>query len=751
LEFRLFRNGQKVSIVHLGILEDGKIRPDKNQWAVFESFIKDFCSYQTQTITSAEKLAKLMAAKAQLLQEAIYKSLTLDKGGNTSDDKSRPAVYEPQAEYGNSNSLQNQLQAFKKILIHDMDESIFADIYSQTVVYGMFAARLADPTLETFTRGEAMFLIPKSNPFLRQLFTYVAGPELDDRITWIVDSLADVFRACDIRKILQDFKKTSGHDPMIHFYETFLGEYNPKLRKARGVYYTPEPVVKFIVRSVDEILKTEFGLPQGLADTSKVELEVENPQGKRKLRQLVHKVQLLDPAAGIGTFLCEVIRQIYAKFANQQGLWNSYVEEHLIPRVHGFELLMAPYAMCHLKLEMLLAETGYKSEKDQRLSVYLTNSLEEPHPDTQTLFASWLSHEAEEANRVKRDCPVMVVIGNPPYAVSSSNKGEWIQKLLADYKKDLNERNIQPLSDDYIKFIRYAEHFIEKNGQGIVAMITNNSFIDGLIHRQMRKHLLETFDNIYILDLHGNSKKKETALDGGKDENVFDIMQGVSISIFVKNGEKKSGKLASVFQVDSYGEREVKYNLLNTQSLSSINWAKINIKEPDYFFKFQDFTVLKSYEQWFSLKLMFPLNSSGIKTHRDDFIIDFDKSDLKNRIIDFFNPTISDEQLRTKYKLKDNRDWSLAESRLKTTYEQNKFQVIDYRPFDLRSIYYDSKLIDFGRENVMGHILEGNNFSLIVCRQQSSSDYQHSFISKKISDINSISLQTKEISYIFPL
>jgi hypothetical protein len=499
LEFRLFRNGQKVSIVHLGILENGKIRPDKNQWAIFESFIKDFCSYQTQTITSAEKLAKLMAAKAQLLQEAIYKSLTLDKGGSPSDEKSRPAVYEPRAEYGNSNSLRYQLNAFKKILIHDMDESIFADIYAQTVVYGMFAARLADPSPDTFTRGEAMFLIPKSNPFLRQLFTYVAGPELDDRITWIVDSLADVFRACDIRKILQDFKKTSGHDPMIHFYETFLGEYNPKLRKARGVYYTPEPVVKFIVRSVDEILKTEFGLPQGLADTSKVEVEVENPNGKKKLKQQVHKVQILDPAVGTGTFLCEVIRQIYAKFANQQGLWNSYVEEHLIPRVHGFEFLMAPYAMCHLKLEMLLAETGYKPEKDQRLSVYLTNSLEEPHPDTQTLFASWLSHEAEEANRVKRDCPVMVVIGNPPYAVSSSNKGEWIQKLLVDYKKDLNEKNIQPLSDDYIKFIRYAEHFIEKNGQGIVAMITNNSFIDGITHRQMRKHLLETFDKIYVL------------------------------------------------------------------------------------------------------------------------------------------------------------------------------------------------------------------------------------------------------------
>lgn len=403
----------------------------------------------------------------------------------------------------------------------------------------MFAARLADPSLESFTRGEAMFLIPKSNPFLRQLFSYVAGPELDERIAWIVDSLADIFRACDIRKILEDFRKKSGQDPMIHFYETFLGEYNPKLRKARGVYYTPEPVVKFIVRSVDEILKTEFGLDQGLADTSKVEISYENPNGKGKIKEKVHRVQILDPAVGTGTFLCEVIKQIHAKFANQQGVWNSYVDEHLIPRLHGFEFLMAPYAMCHLKLEMLLAETGHKPQKDQRLNVYLTNSLEEPHPDTQTLFASWLSHEAEEANRVKRDCPVMVVIGNPPYAGHSANKGEWIENLLQEYKKEpdgspLKEKNPKWLNDDYVKFMRYSQHFIEKNGQGIVAMITNHSFLDNPTFRGMRSSLMKTFDKIYVLDLHGNSKKKETAPDGSKDENVFDIQQGVAISIFIK-------------------------------------------------------------------------------------------------------------------------------------------------------------------------------------------------------------------------
>ncbi len=751
LEFRLFRNGQKVSKVHIGILDKGKISPDKNQWPALESFIKDFCSYQTQSITSAEKLAKLMAGKAQLLQEAIYKSLTLDNNGNVVDDKCQPAVYETQSQYRASNTLHDQLKAFKRILIHDMDEAIFADIYAQTVVYGMFAARLADPSLETFTRGEAMFLIPKSNPFLRQLFTYIAGPELDDRITWIVDSLADIFRACDIRKILEDFKKKIGQDPMIHFYETFLGEYNPKLRKSRGVYYTPEPVVKFIVRSVDEILKTEFGLPMGLADTSKVEIVTENPYGKGKLKQNVHKVQILDPAVGTGTFLCEVIKQIHAKFANQQGMWNSYVEEHLIPRIHGFEFLMAPYAMCHLKLEMLLAETGYKPAKDQRLSVYLTNSLEEAHPDTQTLFASWLSHEAEEANRIKRDCPVMVVLGNPPYSVSSSNKGEWIESLTADYKKDLNERNIQPLSDDYIKFIRFAEHFIEKNGQGIVAMITNNSFIDGIIHRQMRKHLLQSFDNIYILDLHGNSKKKEIAPDGSADQNVFDIMQGVSINIFVKTGKKKKVEFGKVRHFELFGKREYKYDNLNENYSGSISWNELGANGPNYFLVPKDFGVEVAYEKGFSINELFRLNSSGVSTARDHFVIDLDIQTLTKRISRFLDQTLSDDAIRSEIGLKDNRDWSMVNARQGNDFNTGHLQIINYRPFDNRPIYYDSRLIDFGRESVVKHILIKKNPSLILCRQQSTFDFQHCFITNYFTDRNSISLQTKEASYFFPL
>lgn len=525
LTFQYFQNGNKIHEIKIAEIDGNKIKALTENFVEFENLIKEFCTFISQTIKSPKRLASMMASKARLLQNILERAITSDE------------------ETQENTTLQGQFEAFKKILIHDLKPKEFADIYAQTLAYGMFAARLNDKTLDDFSRQEAAELIPKTNPFLRKLFQYVAGYDIDERIKPTVDNLADVFRATNVEELLSNFgNSTQTNDPIIHFYETFLSEYDPKLRKTRGVWYTPEPVVNFIVRAVDDILKTEFGLPDGLADTSKTKIKVKTQtrdnrtaSGFREIDKEVHKVQILDPATGTGTFLAEIVKHIYNNtFKTMQGAWSGYVEEHLIPRLNGFEILMASYAMAHLKLDMLLSETGYKPQKEQRFNIYLTNSLEEYHPDTGTLFATWLSTEANEANHIKRDTPVMVVIGNPPYSVSSSNKGKWIKDLLKDYKKDLNERNIQPLSDDYIKFIRYAEYFIDKTGEGILAYISNNSFIDGIIHRQMRKHLLETFDKVYILDLHGNAKKKETAPNGGKDENVFDIMQGVSINIFVK-------------------------------------------------------------------------------------------------------------------------------------------------------------------------------------------------------------------------
>ena len=530
LDFRLFVDGEFVTSIKIAEIERGIIRPITDNYEQFVSLIKSFCTHIGQTIQSPKKLAEMMAGKAKMLSQVLEVALTGDED-NQEDS-----------------TLKEQMNAFREVLIHDITPKEFADIYAQTIAYGMFAARLNDQTLSTFSRQEAALLIPKTNPFLRKLFQYIAGYDLDSRIAWIVDSLADVFRATNVEKLLNKFENsTNTQDPIIYFYETFLAEYDPKLRKSRGVWYTPEPIVNFLVRAVDELLKTEFNLPQGLADTSKIKIKINSDvhdqrskTGYKQIEKDVHKVQILDPATGTGTFLAEVVKQIYQQhFQAMQGAWSGYVENHLIPRLNGFEILMASYSMAHLKLDMILRETGYiqqsGSYKEQRFRIYLTNSLEEFHKDTGTLFASWLSAEANEANHLKRDTPVMVVLGNPPYAVSSSNKGEWIQDLLKDYKKDLNEQNIQPLSDDYIKFIRYGQYCIEKNGSGILAYISNNSFIDGIIHRQMRKNLLETFDKIYILDLHGNAKKKETCPNGSKDENVFDIMQGVSINIFIKN------------------------------------------------------------------------------------------------------------------------------------------------------------------------------------------------------------------------
>lgn len=596
LWFRFYSEGELVHEIRLANIEEGRVILLEENFKQFENLLINFCSFVGQTIRSSKKLAVMMANKARLLQNILENAIT-------SDEKTQE-----------NSSLKGQYETFKEILIHDLTPKGFADIYAQTLAYGMFAARLHDPTLADFSRQEAAELIPKSNPFLRKLFGYVAGPDIDDRIKTVVDNLAEVFRATNVDLLLKNFgKSTQTQDAIIHFYETFLAEYDPKLRKARGVWYTPEPVVKFIVRAVDDILKTEFNLPQGIADTSKTKIKVNTDvadkrsvSGYRQVEKEVHKVQILDPATGTGTFLAEVVNYIYSqKFEKMQGAWSGYVEEHLIPRLNGFELLMASYAMAHLKLDMLLRETGYKTNgSTQRLNVYLTNSLEEHHRDTGTLFSNWLSTEANEANHIKRDTPVMCVIGNPPYAISSSNKGEWIQNLLHDYKKNLNERKTN-LDDDYIKFIRYGQHFIEKNGEGILAYISNNSFIDGITHRQMRKSLLESFDKVYILDLHGNSKKEETTPDGAKDENVFDIMQGVSINILIKTGQKGKRELGKAFFHECFGKRDIKYHFLSNNVFLKIPFKELNNSEPYYFFVPKDFSQNYQYEKGFRIDDLF--------------------------------------------------------------------------------------------------------------------------------------------------
>ena len=755
LDFHLYIDGLFITRIAIAEIQNGTIVPLPNNFSNFENLIKDFCVHVGQTIKSPKKLAEMMAGKARLLSDIIEKSLTSDEV-NQEDS-----------------TLKDQMLAFKEILIHDITPQGFADVYAQTIAYGMFAARLHDPTLGTFSRQEAAELIPKSNPFLRKLFGYIAGPDIDDRIKWVVDSLADIFLACNVEEILKNFgKSTKTEDPIIHFYETFLSEYDPKLRKARGVWYTPQPVVNFIVRAVDDILKTEFDLPQGLADASKTTIKVDSQTpdkrsatGYKQMEQEVHKVQILDPATGTGTFLAEVVKHIHKKFKEQQGIWSNYVETHILPRLNGFELLMASYAMAHLKLDLLLTETGYKPTTNQRFRVYLTNSLEESHPDTGTLFASWLSTEANEANHIKRDTPVMCVIGNPPYSGISSNNGEWIRKLIEDYKYvdgvHFNERK-HWLNDDYVKFLRCGQHFIEKNGSGVLAFINPHGFLDNPTFRGMRWHLLKTYDKIYSIDLHGNSKKKETAPDGSADDNVFDIMQGVSINIFVKTGKKKANALSKVFHFDLYGKREMKYDFLSDSSLQSVNFQELKPEKPFYFFVPKNNKGSKEYKKGFRVDELFSVNVTGVVTARDGFVIDFEKPILKKRMEEFSDINFTDDFIRRKffgnkkegkYLAGDSRGWKMAEARktIQSFNHNDIIQKIAYRLFDDRYIYYHSSMVDWGREKFMHHFVNKDNVGIDLCRQLVTDEYSHIFITNKIVDDSFVSNKSRERGYIFPL
>lgn len=717
LKFVFYREGELITEIAIGSVDDGKIQPLPENFPKFENLIKNFTTHVTQSIRSPKKLAEMMAGKARLLFDVLNKSLTGDEEDNQ------------------DSSLKEQMQAFEQILIHNIQPAEFADIYAQTIAYGMFAARLHDTSLENFSRQEAAELIPKSNPFLRRLFGYIAGPDIDDRIKWIVDDLAKIFLYADVEQVLKNYgKSTQTEDPIIHFYETFLSEYDPRLRKARGVWYTPQPVVNFIVRAVDEILKTEFDLPQGLADTSKttIKVDTQNYNNRKKaydqVEKEVHKVQILDPATGTGTFLAEVVKHIFKKFKGQEGIWGEYVKTHLLPRLNGFELLMASYAMAHLKLDLLLKETGYNHTDNQRFRVFLTNSLEEHHEDTGTLFANWLSAEANEANQIKRDTPVMCVIGNPPYSGESANKGKWIMDLMEDYKMEpggkekLKERNPKWINDDYVKFIRYGQHLIEKNGSGVLAFINPHGFLDNPTFRGMRWNLLKTYDKIYTIDLHGNATKKETAPDGSIDENVFDIRQGVSINFFIKTGKKKANELGQVFHFDLYGKREDKYQFLMNNSVSSIEYTELPNIEPNYFFVEKDFKAQKIYLKGFSISELFPINSVGIVTARDAFTIHENKTDLINTIDEFLN--LDDEEARKRFNLgKDVRDWKVKYARkdLMENYpSQDKFIQVNYRPFDNRWSFYTGNSKGFycyPRREVMQHLINNENIALAIGRQ----------------------------------
>ena len=729
VEFRFYRNGlrydEPIKIANYDI-KDRTITPISKNYEHVTKTLLDFTQSQKEPIRSGKHLSKIMGGRAQRIRDNVRQFLV------TQSDKNAELV--------------RLYETFKKLLVHDLTTDAFADMYAQTLVYGLFVARYNDETKKDFSRQEARDLIPKSNPLLQHFFDHITGLNFDKRLEYIVNELCEIFSHADVQELMKDyFNKSSkevkhkGPDPVIHFYEDFLKEYDPNLRKKMGAYYTPLPVVQFIVRSVDHLLEKEFGLVAGLADTSKT-------------TDGIHKVQILDPAVGTGTFISDIIRKIYTRILKnkQEGRWLAYVHNDLLPRLHGFELMMTPYTIAHLKLGMAFRKTGFKYF-NQRLGIYLTNSLEEGITQegmfTGFGFAESIAEESKEASVIKNKTPIMVVIGNPPYSISSSNKGEWIQNLIKDYKNGLGERKIN-LDDDYIKFIRFAEHFIEKNKTGIVAMITNNSFIDGITHRQMRKHLLETFDDIYILDLHGNSKKKEKALDGGKDENVFDIQQGVSINIFIRKTKDKKN-LGTVYHSELFGKREIKFETLNDSDLDKIKWQKLDYSEPYYFFVPKDFGANEEYEKGFSINDIFTEYNSGIQTKRDDLAISFTKNEQEQKVKDVLN--LEEGELKNKYNLpEDGRDWKMKWAKNDLTKSYIISNIL-YRPLDTRFTAYTPRskgLIAYPREKINKYIVNKDNITLLTSRSiPANSNFDRVFITKDISDIHASSDQT----YIFPL
>ena len=805
LDFHLYRHGQFVASVKIADWDGvSKVSGISSAYDDLSKLIAEAASSTPQKIDSSKRLAELMAGKARLLQRNAAKFLSpLTKAYDAAPVGAKPPV----------TPILELLLGMRDVLMPNVGADEFSDIFAQTLTYGMFAARLNDPTPETFTRYEAMGLIPKTNPFLKQFFSYVAN-NLEEELEWMVDDLADLFRAADVEKIMRGYGRT-GADPMIHFYEDFLAAYDAGLRKDRGVWYTPIQVVKFIVGAADWALRTRFNLADGLADRSKTEIQCEEvaPYGKKmtkKVKKSVHRVQLLDPATGTGTFIAEAIRQIAAKFKGNEGMWPGYVESDLLPRLNGFELLMASYTMAHIKIDFALRETLGKCcqcdtvansnsqfqlktgntgngntstlatfpQFKQRFNVFLTDSLSDWHKELPGgLFASALAPEQQGADEVKRDTPVMVVIGNPPYSGISQNNGEWISKLVDDYKVEpggkikLQERK-HWLNDDYVKFIRLAEHYVEKNGEGIVAYITPHGFLDNPTFRGMRWHLMQTFDEIWTLNLHGNSKKKEVAPDGGKDECVFNIMQGVAITLFVKcKGSTGLTRLTGlkdvtknlvnpvnpvknncrVYYADLWGKKKEKLAALDDATMESIEWQELKPTEPMLFFAPHDTAGEVEYMEGFKLDDMMKENTSGFVTANDTLNISFTAQEQADKLYELKTLSEHDWRHRTG-RTKDSRDWRYETAKADSIAHATVPVLACYRPFDDRYTVYTGNsrgLYSSPQRNVMEHFVKGDNIGICCIRICSRDDDLPVFVTDKITDKTILS--SKDNANVFPL
>ena len=730
-----------------------------------------------EVIRTSKQLAARLAVLARAIRDRIGTALAIEN---------------------ESGPLTRFMEAFRVALVHDLDEDGFADMYAQTIAYGLLSARITDPARST---ADDLAAHMRTNPFLKQLmetFVRAGGRRVRDGGSGIdfdelgVAEVVDLLDQRNLEAVVRDFgDRNPREDPVIHFYEHFLAAYDKQQKVSRGVFYTPRPVVSYIVRSVDELLRTEFGLADGFADTStwgemtERHQDLKIPDGTSPDRAFV---QILDPATGTGTFLVEVIGLIHqtmvAKWQGQghgerqvAARWNEYVPNHLLPRLHGYEVLMAPYAIAHLKISLKLYETGYRFESDERAQVYLTNALEPPSPladaKAASLFAA-LGQEAQAVNEVKRNQRFTVVIGNPPYSGISSNMGPWMDGLLKGRLPDetrtasyyhveggpLGERKVW-LQDDYVKFIRLSQWLLECTGAGVQGYITNHGYLDNPTFRGMRWSLLQSFRGIRILDLHGNLKKKEIPPAEVRDVNVFDIQQGVAVGLFTKFAAASK----CVCHADLWGERESKHEWLLEHTSLNTPWNELEPSPSFYLLEPFDGTRADAYASWSAITDLMPVNVTGIVTARDEFVIDIDREALRSRIADLRSTSMSDDAIRAeyfrgkgskRYLPGDSRGWKLPTARRKIREDDQwakRYTPVLYRPFDVREMYYVPWMVDWPRTEAMPHLAAGANVALIACRQQARAGHQWAqvFVTSRIAESCAISNVTREINYVFPL
>lgn len=773
VDFRWFVDGKKVLTARLASRNaKGKLVVDEKGEQQLSKLLASFLKHEALEIGTAEELATRLAGMAEIMHDLILESFK---------------------EAGVKPWLENWLTAFREILLPDLNQNKFADMFSQTVAYGMFAARVHTYPKKDFSRQTAAYCLPKTNPFLFKLFMELAGPDMPDTFDWAVDEIVAILNRTNIEEVTRHFGEGEGkEDPVVHFYETFLRAYDKELRTIMGVYYTPTAVVGYIVRSIDKLLKSALKRVRGLADEATL---------------------VLDAATGTATFLFMVIHLIRQ---NITGGWNAYVSQHLLKRLFGFEILVAPYAVAHLKLGLQLQESGYEFDSNERLGIYLTNTLEEAAKKSENLIAQWISKEADSAAVIKRDEPILVVLGNPPYFGLSANRSEisekvpktklvngvaqpvmrhgkqlfvtkkrktFIGQLIEDYKqvdgKPMGERK-HWLQNDYVKFIRFAQWRVEKTGEGIIGFITDNSYLRNVTFRGMRNNLLRCFSDIYIYDLHGNVNTAPTAPDGTPDTGVFDIKQGTALLFCIKRKSGGNG-LARLHHAEIWGSREHKFQTLRNTDIEATKWTEITPSEPYYLFVPHDQQYQAEYLKGTSLPAIFGEHSVGCVTARDDLTIGRTSDEIWKRVEKF--ASLSPEDARSEFKLgKDARDWKVktAQKDVKATGPtKNHIEQMLFRPFDRRYTYYTGTARGFYASpcsKVMNHMLEEDasgippesdldqkNLGLIASRsveiaggrysyvkkQWQPVGFEHVFCAQDIIQHHSASL--KEVNYLFPL